>query len=210
VSAIARRRGSAVPSSVRRAPRGAGGRESAGAEPGERAQPLSLGRRAQLGQRRHAELEPDAPGGLGAEPGEVHEARDLLGDLCLALGQRVDLAITHRLDDLLLDRLADPVQLLGATVERETRDRRARLENAGRRLAVGADPERVPAAELDQVGEQLELGGERIVARERGVRARLRIHLNRSYAPISAKLALLVCAPRSACRPTMSSTTSSR
>ena len=45
------------------------------------------------------------------------------GHLGLALGQRVDLAVLDDLDDLLLDRLADPLQLLRAPVERELRDR---------------------------------------------------------------------------------------
>ena len=40
----------------------------------------------------------------------------------LALRQRVDLAVLDDLDDLLLDRLADPAKLLRLPVERELGD----------------------------------------------------------------------------------------
>src|SRR3712207_38601 len=53
----------------------------------------------------------------------AHEEHDLLRDRLLALRQRVDLAVLDDLDDLLLDRLADPAQALRAAVERELRDR---------------------------------------------------------------------------------------
>ena len=43
----------------------------------------------------------------------------------------MDLAVLDRLDDLLLDRLADPLQLLGAAVERELRDRARRSRGSG-------------------------------------------------------------------------------
>ena len=89
------------------------------------------------------------------------------GTSALRLRERVDLAVAHDLDDLLLDRLADPLQLLGAAVERELGDRGARLADPRRGLAVGADPERVAALELHQVGEQLELRGEGGVAGQR-------------------------------------------
>ena len=51
--------------------------------------------------------------------------RDLLGHLGLALRERMDLAVLDDLDDLLLDRLADALQLLRAAVERELGDRAA-------------------------------------------------------------------------------------
>ncbi len=76
------------------------------------------------------------------------------------------------LDDLLLDRLADALQLLGPAVERELGDRGARLADAGRGPPVGGDPEGVAALELDQVGEKLELRRERRVARQRAAFSR--------------------------------------
>ena len=88
--------------------------------------------------------------------------RHLRRHLGLALGQRVDLAVLDHLDDLLLDRLADPLQLLRAPVERELGDRAPRLADPRRGPAVGGDPEPVGALELHQVGEQLELRRERV------------------------------------------------
>ena len=111
----------------------------------------------QLVERRHAELLPDPRGRLRAEAGQAHEEDDLGRDPVPALRQRVDLAVLDDLDDLLLDRLADPRQLLRPPVERELRDRARRLADARRRAAVGEHAERRLALELEQVGEQLEL-----------------------------------------------------
>ena len=139
-----------------------------GAEPGQHAQPLLLGRLLQSGDRRDPELLPDPPRGLRAEAGQVHELDDLLGDERLPLRQRLHLARLDDLDDLVLDRLADPGELLGLAVERELRHRCAGLADAGRGAAVGEHAERVLALELAQVGEQLELAGQLVVPRQGG------------------------------------------
>ena len=68
-----------------------------------------------------------------------------------------DVAGLDDLDDLLLDRLADSLQLLRVAVERELRDRGRRLAHARRRAAVRDDAERLLALELEQVGEEVEL-----------------------------------------------------
>ena len=78
----------------------------------------------------------------------MHEARYLLGHLRLSLGQRVDLAVLDHLDDLLLDRLADPLELLRPSVERELGDGAPRLEDPARRAPVGGDAEAVGALDL--------------------------------------------------------------
>ena len=82
------------------------------------------------------------------------------GTPALLLRQRLDLADLDDLDDLLLDRLADALQLLRAPVERELRDRAGGLAHPRRRAAVGDDAERVLALELEQVREEVELVGD--------------------------------------------------
>ena len=80
----------------------------------------------------------------------------------------MDLAVLDHLDDLRLDRLADPLQRLRLAVECELGDRRRRLADSGRRLAVGVDAEEVGTFELHQVAEQLELLRQLIVPRQSG------------------------------------------
>ena len=127
------------------------------AEPAERPQPLVLGRVAQTLERGHVELEPDPPRGLRAETGKAHE-RDHVGrDPRFPLGQRLDLARLDDLDDLLLDRLPDALQLLRLAVQRELRDRAAGLADPLRGAAVGKHTKRLRALQLEHVGEQLEL-----------------------------------------------------
>ena len=84
----------------------------------------------------------------------------------LPLGQRLDLAGLDDLDDLLLDRLPDALQLLRLPVERELRDRPAGLADALRRAPVREHPERLGALQLEHVGEQLELLDHLCVPRE--------------------------------------------
>src|SRR5438876_151798 len=57
----------------------------------------------------------------------------------------MDLAVLDHLDDLLLDRLPDPLELLRAAVEREPRDRAGRLADPRGRPPVRCDPEPVRA-----------------------------------------------------------------
>ena len=76
------------------------------------------------------------------------------------LRQRVDLTVLDDLDDLLLDRLADSLELLRLAIERHLRDRSACLTNARRRSPVGEHAERLHVLELEDVGQQLELCGD--------------------------------------------------
>ena len=126
----------------------------------ERPQPLALCRGLELVERLDAELTPDAGRGLRAEPGQLHEEDDLRRDALLVLRERFDLAHLDDLDDLLLDRLADALQLLRASVERELGDRPRRLAHPRGRPAIRDDTERVLALELEQVGEKLDLVGD--------------------------------------------------
>src|SRR5262249_16826566 len=64
------------------------------------------------------------------------------------------------LDDLVLDRGADPGQLLRLAVQRELGDGARGLAHARRRAPVGEDAEAGLALELEDVREQLELGGD--------------------------------------------------
>src|SRR5207245_4436649 len=88
----------------------------------ERSQLLGLGRPPQLVDRRDAELVPDPSRRLRAETRQAHEEHDLRRDDVLPLRERVHFAVLDDLDDLLLDRLADPVQLLRAPGQRELGD----------------------------------------------------------------------------------------
>src|SRR5439155_24147334 len=88
------------------------------AETGKRAQLLLLRGALEVVDRRHAELAPDPRRGLRPQAGEAHERDDLRRDDLLALRQRVHLAVLDHLDDLLLDRLADPLTILGAAAQR--------------------------------------------------------------------------------------------
>jgi hypothetical protein len=144
-----------------------------GAEAGEHAQPLLLGRLLQLGDRRDAELLPDPARRLRAEAGQPHELDDLLGDERLPLRQRLHLAQLDDLHDLVLDRLADSGQLLRLAVERELGDRPACLADARRCAAIREHAEGVLALQLAQVGEQLELVGQLVAPRQ------CRSHLSR-------------------------------
>ena len=82
-----------------------------------------------------------------------------------------DLALVHDLDDLALDRLADPGQLLGLALERELGDEARLLADERRGPAVGEQTISGFALELEDVGEQLELRGDIGVARQ-GLRHR--------------------------------------
>ena len=134
-------------------------------EPGKRPQPLRLGRHLELVERLDAELVPDAGRGLRPEARQLHEEDDLGRDAGLLLRQRLDLADLDDLDDLLLDRLADALQLLRAPVERELRDGAGGLAHARGRPAIRNDAERVLALELEQVREEVDLVGDDGVGR---------------------------------------------
>ena len=109
---------------------------------------------------------------FGPSPGSRMKRTTSGGTPRALLRERLDLAGLDDLDDLLLDRLADPLQLLRRAVERELRDRARRLAHARRRAAVGEDAERLRALELEQVGEEVELVGDLGVPRQSGHVAR--------------------------------------
>jgi hypothetical protein len=79
----------------------------------------------------------------------------------------MDLAVLT-ISDTSPRRLADPLQVLRATLEREVGDGRGRLAHALCRAPVGRDAEAVVAADLGQVGQQIELIRDIRVPRERG------------------------------------------
>ena len=133
----------------------------------KRAQLLMLRGELQVREGRDPELLPDARRRLRPEPRQPHEEDDLGWDRALPLRQRFDLALLDYLDDLLLDRLADPLQLLGSPVERELRDRAGGVAHARGRTPVRDHPERLGALELQQVGEKLELLRDLRILRQR-------------------------------------------
>ena len=94
---------------------------------------------------------------FGPSPGRRMNSTTSGGIVARRFGERLDLALLDDLDDLLLDRLADPLELLRAAVERELRDRAGRLAHPRRCAAVGEHAERLGPLELQQVGEQVEL-----------------------------------------------------
>src|SRR5207253_7466990 len=135
------------------------------AETRERPQLFTLGGRLELVERLDAELTQDPRGRLRPQAGKLHEEDDLGRDAGFLLRQRLDLAQLDDLDDLLLDRLADALQLLRPTVERELGDRPRRLTYAGGGAAIGDDAKGVLALELKKVAEQVDLVRDVRVAR---------------------------------------------
>src|SRR5262249_6726531 len=111
----------------------------------------------ELVDRRDAELAPDASRGLRPETGQPHEEDDLGRNDVPALRQCVHLAVVNDLDDLLLDRLPNPVELLRPSGERELRDRAGGLADACRGAPVGENAEGRLSLELEEVGEEVEL-----------------------------------------------------
>src|SRR6266508_4003222 len=93
-------------------------------------------------------------------------AADLGRDDFLALRQSVHLAVLDDLHGLLLDRLPDSLELLGAAVEGELGHGPGRLTDSGRRPPIGEDAEGGLSFELEQVGEELELVGDIHVPRQ--------------------------------------------
>ena len=94
------------------------------------------------------------------------------------------LAVLDDLDDLLLDRLADSLELLRLALERHLRDGSPRLANARGCASVGEHAERLHVLELEDVGQELELCGDVGVRRQAG-------HLDRDDTAVRA----IVCLP---------------
>ena len=114
------------------------------AQAGQRSQALGARGVLQLGERRHAELLPDLAHRLRAEAGDIEELDHLGRDRLAPLRERLDLAGVDDLDDLVLDRGADPRQLLGrsrrARAGRPACPSRARARRRGGRRAPGTRP----------------------------------------------------------------------
>ncbi len=194
----------------------------------ERPQPLGLGGRAQPLERVDAELLPDPCRGLRPEPRQPHELDEPGRNLALLPRQCLDLAAVDDLDDLLLDRPADPLELLRAALERELRDRAARLPDPVRGPPVGEHAKGLGTVELHQVGEEVELGRDVRVARQRGrhrsiigsgahgPESRAIGRLPSSFGQRLVRVPYRIrqdrrpCAPSSACPPTTSARTSRR
>ncbi len=140
---------------------------AARAHPGQVAQAAVLGGGLQAVERRDAELRPDARRRLGTDAGEPKEVDDTRRNEAAPLRERVHLAVLDDLDDLRLDRLADPRQLLRLPLERELGDRHRRLADPPGRAPVGDDLERLLLEDLREVREQVELVGELRVSRQR-------------------------------------------
>ena len=150
------------------------------AEAGQRSQLFLLGRLLQLLDRRDVELTPDPSRRLRAEPRQPHEAHDFRRDDPLPLRKRVHLTVLDDLDDLLFDRLADPLQLLGPPGHGELRHGAGGLTDARRCAAVGKYPERSLPFQLQQVGQQLQLLGHVHVPRHNAAQPTAPSHTSRS------------------------------
>ena len=112
------------------------------------------------GERRDAELPPDARRRLRAEAGQPHERGHLARNLLAALRERLHVAGLDDLDDLRLDRLADVGELLRPAPERQLGDGRGGVADPRRGATVGGDAERLLAEDLGEVREQVEPVGE--------------------------------------------------
>ena len=130
------------------------------AEPGELAELLPLGGRAQLLLGGDPELGEEAPRGLGPEAGNTHHVDEPGRNAVAELRERLEVAGLRQLDDLRFDRAADPRDLRRAAVERELGDRGGRLPHPRGGAPVGGEPESVGPVELEQIGQELEPVGE--------------------------------------------------
>jgi hypothetical protein len=121
-------------------------------EPGERPQPLRLGRHLELVERRDAELVPDAGRGLRPEARQLHEEDDLGGTPAFFFVSAWISPISTISTIFSSIVLPMPCSSFRAPVERELRHGARRLAHARGGAAVGDDPERVLPLELEQVG----------------------------------------------------------
>ena len=97
----------------------------------------------------------------------MHDIDEPGRKLVAELRERGHIAGLGVLDDLSLDRRANPGQPRRLLVERELGDRHGRFADARRGSPVGTQAKRIGAVELEQVGEELELLGELGVGRQR-------------------------------------------
>ena len=143
------------------------------AQAGELAELLRLGGGAQLVEVRDAEVLPETPGRLRAEARDVHDVHEPGRELVAQLRERLEVARLGELDDLRLDRRADPGDLRGRPVEREPGDRRRRLADArrgapvGRRRNMSAPSSSSRSASRSNSRRELRVRGERFGATRR-------------------------------------------
>ena len=107
-----------------------------------------------------AELRPELPRRLRAEPGDVHHLDQPGRQLRPQLGERCHVAGLDDLDDLALDRPSDPGEPRRLPVDCELGHRDGRLADARGCAPVGGEPEGIGAVELQHVGEELEALGQ--------------------------------------------------
>ena len=138
----------------------------------------------QIIQRLDVELLPEASCRLRPDPRYAHHIGKRHRNPVSQLRQSGDVARVDELDDLGLDRLADSVELRRVAFARQGGDAARRVADALRCIPIGAQPERVGAVDLEQIGQQIERVGEFSVARERGG------HDIRDHRPV-----LVVCLP---------------
>ena len=124
------------------------------AEPLERSHALLLRRLAQPVERRDPELAPDPGGGLRAETGQPQELRHLVGHLGAPLLERGHLAGLGELDDLRLDRRADPGSSFALPASASSAIDEAGLADPRRGAPVGEHAEALLTEDLGDVGEQ--------------------------------------------------------
>ena len=172
-SATATSRGSAVPSSARGGPsrlrlrkRGQDLLLGLRAEPGDVAQLVRLGSRAQPSDRRDPELLPDPARGLRPEPGSRRKRTSSSGTAAFRF---VSACISPSSTTwTIFSSIVLPIPCSSFARPSSASSRPGRLSRgSGGGAPVGADPEGVGAVELDQVGEQVELVGELAVPGQR-------------------------------------------
>ena len=138
-----------------------------GAQAREIAQPALLRSRLQALERRDPELRPDPRGRLRTDARKPQEVDHPGRHEPAPLREGVHLAVLDDLDDLLLDRLPDPGQLLRLPVEGELRDGHGRLADPAGGAPVGDHLERVLGEDLREIREKVELVGKLAVPRQR-------------------------------------------
>ncbi len=130
------------------------------AEAAQLADLLLLGGRAQGIQGVDPELVVEPPRALRPEARQVHDREQPARELVAQLLGRRDVAGLVEREDLLLEDLADPVELGDAAVARQLHHRHGRLADGLGRRAVGDHAVGDGAVELVEVAELVERGGD--------------------------------------------------
>ena len=119
-----------------------------------------LGGRLELVEGRDPGVVVDAADGLGADAGDPGQVDQRGGELLLQLPRGRDLALVEEGDDLLLDRVADPLHRRRLALLGELADGLRAVGDHPRRLLVGEDAEAVGAVELVEGSELAEGRGD--------------------------------------------------